>query len=170
MALTATRNNLRRTAELDIKVKWIIVSMKIDRISRTGNISDAKLFPNKVVFLSVRHYVTFQWRPQLLGEKYFWHVTTSIMYKQVHNVSPRASVSCTPAGVYLYKPPASQKEILVRLKVMFVLSWSRLEGIIYCVLAGGECELQFLGAEVDASWVVPDASTLLLSIPRMLNL
>lgn len=62
--------------------------MKIDRISRIGNISDAKLFPNKVVFLSVRHYVTFQWRPQLLGEKYFWHVTTSIMYKQVHNVSP----------------------------------------------------------------------------------
>lgn len=34
---------------------------------------------------------------------------------------------------------------------MFVLSWSRLEGIIYCVLAGKECELQFLRAEAAAS-------------------
>lgn len=74
-----------------------------------------------------------------------------IMYKQVHNVSPRASISCTPAGVYLYKPPASREEILVRVEVMFVLSWSRPEGVIYCVLAGRECELQFLRAQAAAS-------------------
>lgn len=35
--------------------------MNIDRIPRISNISDAKLFPNKVVFLSFRHYVTFRW-------------------------------------------------------------------------------------------------------------
>lgn len=72
------------------------------------------------------------------------------MYKQVHNVSPRASISHTPAAVYLYKPPASQEEILVRVEMMFVLSWSRLEGVIYCVLAGRECELQFLRAQAAA--------------------
>lgn len=65
MALTATRSNLK-TSELDMKVKWIVVSMKIDRFSKISKISDAKLLPNKAVFLSFCiYYVTFEGRAQI---------------------------------------------------------------------------------------------------------
>lgn len=62
----------------------------------------------------------------------------------------RTSVSSTLAKVYLYKPAASGEEP-VGVKVRFVLSWSRPEGMSYCVSAGGECEVgavRFLRADL----------------------
>lgn len=47
MALTSTRSKLRRKAEQDLKGKWIIVLMKIDRIFRIIIISDNNFFSTR---------------------------------------------------------------------------------------------------------------------------
>lgn len=68
MALTATRSNLRRTVELDIKVKWLVVSVKIDRIYRISNISDAKLFPTRWYFCPSDIMLPFSEEPSFEGK------------------------------------------------------------------------------------------------------
>lgn len=51
--------------------------------------------------------------PTLWREKYFWHLTTSIMDKQLHKVSSslgRRSLWWTLVGVYPYRPAAAEKD------------------------------------------------------------
>lgn len=59
-------------------------------------------------------------------------------------------------GKSFYKPAASREELLVGVEVMFVLSWSKLEGISSCVqlVENVNC-LQFFRA---SSWAVQDES------------